>query len=292
MNKSKFQIFIENLVLTALTLLKIVLVSHFFIKRIKPNSNSTSDCVVLGNGPSLKQFLSDKLEFLKDKDLFAVNFFWKSEFYEVVKPKYYMVLSTNYWTQGKIDFNDSGRKETFSNIASKTSWEMTLFVPSIARKKKDWRKELDLNNNIRIEYLNITPVEGFEWFSFFCFRRNLGMPRPHNVLIPCIKTSVELKYKNIFIAGADHSWLKELYVADNNEVFLTQKHFYDELKAKPEVMYQGTTNKKRNLAQVLTKFVHSFNSYYILNKYAKRSNIKVLNITKESFIDAFERKSI
>ena len=292
MNKSNIQIFIENFVLTCLTLLKIVLMSNIFIKRIWPTINNSDECVILGNGPSLKVFLSKKSDFLKNKDLFVVNFFWKSEFFEILKPKYYMILSTNYWAQGKIDYNDKERKQTFRNIAEKTNWDMTLFVPNIAKKNENWRSEIDLNKNIKVVYLNITPVEGFQNFSFFCFKRNLGMPRPHNVLIPCIKISIELKYKKVYLLGADHSWLKELFVAENNEVYLTQKHFYDALNAKPELMYQGTTNKKRNLAQVLMKFVHSFNSYYILNNYATKNKVKVLNATKGSFLDAFERVDI
>jgi len=292
MNKSKFQIFVENFILTGLTILKILLFSKFFNNKYKAIRNKGKECIILGNGPSLSSFLTKKINFLKDKDSFAVNFFWKSEYFEVVKPKYYVILSTNYWTNGKIDLNDEGRKETFNNIARKTYWNMILFVPIIARKDKAWRKELDLNKNISIEYLNITPVEGFEEFSFFCFKKNLGMPRPHNVLVACVKASIDLKYENVFVAGADHSWLQDIYVADNNEVYLTQKHFYDELNAKAEVMYQGITNKKRNLAQVLTKFVHSFNSYYILNSYAKKNNVKIINVTEGSFIDAFERKQI
>jgi hypothetical protein len=292
MNKSRIQVFIENLVLSSLTILKILLLSNFFIKRIRPIKNKTKECVILGNGPSLKNFIKNGKEFLANKDLFVVNFFWKSEYYEVLKPKYYMIISTNYWSNGKVDYNEQGRKETFKNIAEKTTWDMTLFVPSIAKKTKDWRKELDLNRKIRVVYLNITPVEGFQNLSFLWFKRNMGMPRPHNVLIPCIKTSIELNYSKIFLLGADHSWLKELFVAENNEVYLTQKHFYDELSAKPEVMYQGVTNKKRNLAQVLMKFVYSFNSYYILNEYAKKTNVEVLNATKGSYIDAFKRVNL
>ena len=115
------------------------------------------------------------------------------------------------------------------------------------------------------------------------------MPRPHNVLIANIKVAIELKYKQVFLFGADHSWMKEIFVTEDNQVYLTQKHFYDEKTAKADVMYYGTKNERRNIAQVLEKFVHSFNSYYLLNDYAKKSGVEVYNATRGSFIDAFPR---
>lgn len=289
MNKSKFQIFVEHLTLTCLSILKIILLSKIFIKRVKPSPDQTKDCVILGNGPSLNLSLKQSNSFFKGKDLFAVNFFWKTQHFEILKPRYYLILSTSYWAEGLIDQNDEGRKETFRQIAAITTWEMTLFVPAIAIKKTAWRKELDQNKNIKIAYLNITPIEGFQNFCFYTFKKNWGMPRPHNVLIANIKVAIELKYENVYLLGADHSWMKEIFVTDDNRVYLTQKHFYDEQTAKADVMYYGTQNESRNIAQVLEKFVHSFNSYYLLHDYANKSGVKIFNATKGSFIDAFQR---
>ena len=89
MLKSKFQIFVENVVLSFLTLIKVVLLSKFFIPKIKFRKNS-EDCIILGNGPSLIETIEKNKTFLIDKDLFAVNFFARTNFYSVLKPKHYI----------------------------------------------------------------------------------------------------------------------------------------------------------------------------------------------------------
>lgn len=290
MGKSKFQKFIENLTLSFLSVIKVLALSKLNSKKL--NSQENNHCIILGNGPSLKGSIEENINKLVDSDLFVVNFFWKSEYFEKLKPNHYMIISTNYWTEGKIDFNDEGRKKTFHEIVKRTQWKMELYVPYVAKKDKNWKKLIDSNKNIHVNYLNITPVEGFKGLMFWFFKKNLGMPRPHNVLIPSIKAAIEKGYKEIELLGADHSWLKELYVADDNTVYLSQKHFYDQQKVKEEVMYKGTTNEVRNLSEVLMKIVHSLNGYYILDTYAKKNKSMVINRTPNSYIDAFERKKV
>ncbi len=290
MEKSSVQTFIEDLVKTILSMLKIALMSNMGIKKFKKKPN-INDCIILGNGPSLKAEFESDLDLFVKKDCFAVNFFWKSEYYVKVKPKYYIIASTNYWSNDKIDSNNEGRQQTFNQIATLTTWDMILIVPAIAKRHKKWQEIILGNKGIKIEYINIAPIEGFSWFVNFCFGMNLGLPRPHNVLIPAIKVATDYEYKNIFIIGADHSWLKEIYVGNDNKVYLTQKHFYDN-KSVPEVMYYGTSNRERTLADMLMKFVHTFDSYFVLGEYAKTKDVNIFNATKNSYIDAFVRRDI
>ena len=289
--KSKLQYFIEDLIATTLSWVKVVLLSKWFVPRIKSKKNN-STCVVLGNGPSLNSSLKEHPDFFKDKDLMAVNFFWMSEYFQVLKPRYYVIVSMNYWTSTKTDINDTGRKQTFGALAEMVDWKMDLIIPAQAKNKKGWDKEIRKNPNITVKHLNITPIEGFGWFRNLMFSKNMGLPRPHNVLIPSIKLAIDLEYEKTYILGAEHSWLKELYVDDNNNVWLTQKHFYESQNKKPEVMYRGTSNEVRTMAEVLMKFVHSFESYWILKDYAQKQKVQVVNATKGSFIDAFDREYI
>lgn len=288
MGKYKIQIFIENLVLSFLTMIKILLTSHFFLKKPK-DVVKNEDCLILGNSPSLEETIKNNPNFLKNKDLFAVNFFWKSKHFTQIKPRNYIIVSTNYWAKHQIAPNREGRLATFKEIAKMVDWEMFLFVPALAKSHKEWKIELEQNKNITIVYFNVTPVEGFTSLNHFFFKTGLGMPRPHNVLIPSLKFAIDLGYKNAYLIGAEHSWLKELFVGEDNKVYLSQKHFYDAQTAKAEVMYKGSSDDERNLSEVLMKFVHSFNSYYVLDKYAKSNNVLIYNATKDSYIDAFER---
>lgn len=96
-------------------------------------------------------------------------------------------------------------------------------------------------------------------------------------------------YEKIHLIGADHSWLKDLWVDENNLVMLRQKHFYDETTAKANPMYKKGQDT-RKLHEVLQKFVISFEAYFTLEKFATKKGQKIINLTPGSFIDAFERK--
>ena len=191
--------------------------------------------------------------------------------------------------------------KTFKIMSERTTWKMILFVPKLARKSREWKKHLQKNHNIEIVYFNNTPIEGFMTFKHLCFSKNWGMPRPHNVLIPSLMLAINLGFKCIYVTGADHSWTREIFVTDSNEVLLSQKHFYDKEtstentnknKPIPQPMYHGATGKTRKLHEVLIKFYYSFRSYWDIRIYAEKRNTSVFNITPGSFIDAFDRKKL
>ena len=252
----------------------------------------------MGNGPSLNDTLTSSSIELDSYDILSVNYFCRTEKFEQVKPNYYVITSPEYFIgEEKKDWKKD-RDQTFHELVNKTKWDMDLFVPVIASKSKDWVSIISENPKIKIVYFNTTPIEGFKWFSFFCFKRKLGMPRPHNVLIPSIFIGLYCGYKNIYLAGADHNWTRDVFVTDDNRVLLSQKHFYDQKvkeeknknSASPKPMYKGGSQEERKLHEVLNKFVYAFQAYWEIEEYAtKVSGSKIYNITPGSYIDAFEK---
>ncbi len=280
--------FLENIGNTLLSLLRIALLSKPF-KQIKDIKKSSS-IVILTNGPSLNQSITSHWSFLDGKELLCVNFFPNTMYYEQLKPSYYVVSAPELWIDHAKPPYPQLSQELFENIAQKTSWSLYLFIPYAAKKYKTWQKKVALNSNIRIRYFNPTPVDGFKWFCQWAYSCQLGMPRPHNVLIPSLLLSIKLGFKQIFILGADHSWLKEITVDDNNQVLVNQKHFYDEDVSKPQPMnkLKGT----RKLHEVLIKFVYAFKGYHDIEYFARKKGVIIYNATPVSFIDAFERISL
>jgi hypothetical protein len=91
--------------------------------------------------------------------------------------------------------------------------------------------------------------------------------------------------------GADHSWLAEISVTENNEALVNQKHFYDGDTSKPQKM-QDYIVRPRRLHEVIHKFYLSFKGYWDIKAYAEAKQIKIYNASEVSMIDAFERKKL
>ena len=97
-------------------------------------------------------------------------------------------------------------------------------------------------------------------------------------------------YNKIYVAGADHSWTKTLSVDDNNNVVSIQPHFYRE--DEKEVKRVNTEYMHYPLHQILYSFYVAFRSYHTIERFARHINRQIINITPESFIDAFTRKKL
>lgn len=268
---------------TLLSLVKIPLMS----RRSSPLpviTKNPDELVILANGPSLNKTVEEKKAFLADKTLMAVNLCATSPLFNELKPELYIIADPLFWIV------DEKREALFGSLAEKTTWPLSFFVPARALADKKWRPIIEKNHNITVHIYNTTPVEGFPSFERLAYRKGWGMPRPHNVLIPAIATALRLSFKKIYLAGADHSWLPEISVTDENEVLMHQKHFYDRDSSKAD------TVKKENLdsAHLHTILYHmhvAFKAYFILRDYAAKLGKEIVNITPGSFIDAFKREN-
>ncbi len=287
--KSKIQLFLEDTAQSALSVAKVLIASKF---RSPLPSKTNKNCIILANGPSLRGSLQAHHSVLDKRkyDFFCVNFFANSDFYEQTQPNYYMMIAPEYWVSEFADIEDVIRKreELFEHIKAKTTWDLTIFIPWEAKKTDVWKGLFQDKPNIKVCYFNRTPVEGMTGINHFLFRNHLGMPRPHNVLLPSIWTGINMGYENIYIFGADHSWLPEISVTENNEVLLHNKHFYDRNSSTAKKVLKASGYRK--LYELLEKFVLTFKGYFILKDYAATKEIKIWNSTPKSFIDAFDRK--
>lgn len=287
----------EGLFLSITTILRMLFLSRFNTRFERSTAHDA--CVILGNGPSLNTFLKDHEDFLADKSIACVNYFVRSkEDFVRLKPEHYIIVSPEYWRGEEKEGWHEDRLKTFALIAELTTWKLTLFVPMLARKYEEWKSIIHQNKNITINYFNNTPLEGFRPLRHFGYKTRLGMPRPHNVLVGALFVGISLNYEKLFIAGAEHSWLKELHVTQDNRVMLSQKHFYEDKSnhvksvfsdGTSRPMYKGGSKKERRLHEVLEKFYFTFRSYWELNDYAEEKGIKIYNLTQDSYIDAFDR---
>lgn len=251
-----------------------------------------AECVIMGNGPSLDEVLSTHLDFFTGKTIICVNEFAFSEYFEKVRPEYYVFLDPAYWARTVAqNFKEDFRKLTDQLI--KVTWPMKIFIPTLAR---DWNMFIDLskvNENIEIFYFNRTAISPIDPCIYVLYKKNLAMPPAQNVLVGCIFLALNMRFKKIYLLGADHSWHENLFVDDNNNLFLKNNHFYDKTVMQLVPIYKTPDGSERfKVHELFAALSLKFKGYIILEDYSKYLGAKVYNATNKSYIDAFERFTI
>ncbi|MCM1520029.1 MAG: DUF115 domain-containing protein [Lachnoclostridium sp.] len=234
--------------------------------------------IIMGNGPSLAETIESHHELMKTVPLMAVNFAANTSEFFALKPRYYILADPHFFKS-----EDKNVKLLLQNLAN-VDWKMTLIIPSRARIAPD------LGANVEIRRFNMVSAEGFDWFEDKVYSSGLAMPRPRNVLIPAIMTSISMGYKKIYIVGADHSWTRTLSVNERNEVVSIQPHFYAESKEESERVTAVYRDVK--LHEIINSFYVAFKAYHRIERFARRKGVTIYNSTPGSFIDAFERRPL
>lgn len=250
--------------------------------KINPANSATNQLIILGNGPSLRTNLDNDLDLLRSADTLAVNFAANTPEFSEIQPTYYLLADPHFFDKAGEDPNVGRLIENLNSI----TFQMTLFVPAGARKADSYFH----NHNLTVKHFSFTAVEGYTWFENAMMNSHRGMPRPRNVLIPSIMVGIWLGYKEIYLLGADHSWLKTLSVNDRNEVVSIQPHFYKEDSREQQRVNEVYVN--RQLHEVLESMMIAFKSYHRIREYADRCGTQIFNSTPSSMIDAFERASL
>ena len=279
----------ESTLLLGLSLGKILLQSP--LSHALPMDKRKKDaCVILANGPSLKSGMAAFGDRLSAYDVFGVNLYPSTDFFEQLPPHFLVVAAPEFFIPNVLESYKAMAEAFFNDLLHRTTQPIHLFFPKLAAAYPAWQQKLDGNPLLSWSFYNSTPVEGFSALVEWAIASRRGMPRPHNVLIPTLVLALQMGYKQIYLMGADHSWLKDLWVNEDNRVMLKQKHFYDEDTAKAAPMYKlGRT--ERNLHEVLEKFQLSFKAYHLLQAYAEKRGVSIINLSPNSYIDAFERKA-
>jgi len=286
------QSFIVGLIQTKLSAIRILLQSNFI--GIVPHKTQTKPLLILGNGPSLNDTLKNNpAATLQGFDLMAVNAAACSEEYSMLQPQLYILNAVTYFQNDSelSPFYIQAKSDLFESLKEKTTWDMTLLVPFRAKKSIDFQKLILSNSNLNVCYFNQTPAEGLTYWSHLWYNLGWGMPRPHNVLIPGIMVGIRLGYKTIGLVGADHSWLAELSVNENNEALLRHVHYYATDGTQP-MKVEDRIDRPRKLHEIIHKFYLSFKGYWQIKAYAKVKCVSIINASGVSMIDAFERKTL
>lgn len=276
------------------TIIGLYRIARYSKKMIFPNIKF-NEIFILGNGPSLEKQLEDHLEFFLKKDLLCVNAMVNTKWYLLLKPHYYMLMDPIYYkSPAELStypkhFQDEVRT-IVENIVRNTSWNMTVFL-SMQAKSKIIVKRLSENKKIKIVYINTIDFKGFNFIKEKLLHTGRISPVIQNVLVGAIFVSILMKYKKIYILGAEHNWIKYINVEADNLLYDTSKHFYL-MKKNTAVFYNPDNGEPIKMHELLFAFYHVFKGYTEIRELAEANSVTVLNLTPESFIDAFNRRNL
>lgn len=280
-----------KLSLEFLKFIPIFIYSLFFILRKRSYNFRLVDlgvgdkkAIILGNGPSLKDDI-DCIS-IDNCDVFCVNHFADSDYFEKLKPKMYFFLDPYFWEKGvSSEYNDK-RLRTFNFINEKVDWSMRIYIPSYA--------SFYVDNSFYNPNVKIIRYSGFGFKNYPRFLENLLLdtsvyaPYAINVVIHSIFIAIHSGYKFIDLYGVDTSVFLSLRVDPDNNVYAEFEHFYGKSK-----VLQNEAGLRRNpltLAECLEKEYYNFLTYELVARYAKHRNVVLKNCSAFSLIDSIERK--
>ena len=77
-----------------------------------------------------------------------------------------------------------------------------------------------------------------------------------------------MKFSKVFILGADHSWLENIRISDDNSLMSLEKHFYDkDTKGKLTKKEHPDTLQTTKLHDYLFDLAKTFYSYQMIHEF-------------------------
>lgn len=258
-----------------------------FKSRIQaPNYHQSKSAIVLGTGPSLATFLENSNKLSNTEfDYFVCNGFVNSQYFTILKPKYYF-LKDHLFFEAEGEFSNFHRK-VWIDLFNKTNWDMTLYISVISLNSVN-KILAECNINHKIKVVNIFPVNFHGKFSDLFY--NLGVGHYGGMTVIHFATHIAIfnKYPKIFLCGVDHDWFENFnYDYSTNQVYLNYKDLWGENK----IYYGEGSYKYIDLESEFFSLYTSFHSFKQLLNYAKANNCELYRSTK-SYVHFLEFKDI
>ncbi|MGI9946637.1 hypothetical protein [Vibrio hyugaensis] len=244
-------------------------------------------CVVLGNGPSLKV---DIKYVDRESDIIAVNHFSESEYFSDLKPSKYILIDSYFWDNNTHDSLVKKRDKLFDDLNSLVTWDMQVILPSFA--DTQFIESKITNSKISVKTLkaissNVTNIK----YGPIALSTGMVAPPAVNVLIFAIYIAILCEYSHIEIVGADMSFHNDVQVDQStNQLYMEYKHFYGENERLP-LMENPEKVKPFNMTDLMRLTHLTFYSHQLLNRWAELKGISIVNYSNFSMIDAYPRKA-
>lgn len=282
--------FLRNLYETAFYFSVMAVKENFrnYIGRAGTVGTPAPTMAILGNGPALADELPELLGKMRegDRDFMAVNFFAQDERFTQLRPAYYVLSDPMF-------FRDTAQRERvaelYRTMNERVAWPMNLYVQYYNPERFDYRAALP-NPNIRIVPFHTQMYRGFRRLEFRLYRHGLGSANFGTVVQVGEYVALLLGYKRIELYGVDHTLLEGLCVDDANRLCRADRHYYDGAEpAEPRPMFQKVPHRPYTMAVYLAEAAELFRGHEVLRDYARSLGARIVNRTRGSMIDAYEK---
>lgn len=286
----RFQRFLESLYQALISLARVLLRFRFQsdLNKIKPGSD---ELFILANGPSLRKDLDEQADLLAGHNLMCVNQFVLTDDYQSIRPQHYILLDIGFFVEKTIPRVSEVRERLISAFIEKTTWPVTVYVPAEGKNSRFCRELKSSGIPVTFRFFNRTVVDGWKPVRHWLYRRQCGMPPPQNVLIGALMTAIGIGYERIIILGADHSWHLGLEVGMDGILNSAEHHFYDKQPWKVAIHHPETL-QRATISDYFHNLYRTFRSYQLIREFADSKEITVINASRVTFIDAFERRRL
>lgn len=286
----KITAFIRNGFDTALYFAVVAWKENFrdYIRRAGAAGDPARTMAILGNGPSLAEELPLLLEQTGQRDFMAVNFFAMDDRFEQLRPAYYVLSDPMF-------FRDSARREQvaelYRTLDRKVAWPMNLYVQFYNPERFDYRAVLP-NPHIRIVPFHSHVFRGFRSVEFWLFRHGLGSANFGTVVQVGVYVALLLGYRRVELYGVDHTLLEGLCVDGDNRLCRLDRHYYDTAEPQARPLLRNVPPTPYTMAAYLAEVAELFRGHEVLRDYAASLGARIVNRTRGSMIDAYEREAL
>ncbi len=251
-------------------------------------TRENDSCVVIGNGPSLKNDIEKILQ-MKNVDFFCVNHMAESEYFQELKPNNYALLDPYFWAKDAHEKLKGKREILFDMLNDKVFWEMCIYIPRTA--DLEYIQQKIKNTNIKIiqtQAISIFTMKHKEMANILL--QGKYSPPECNVVIYAMYLSIMAGYNYIELYGADLSFTEDVIVDQTtNQLLIEYKHFYGESSFEPLLQNPQKITPFTMESLYQTTYL-TFYAHNLLNKMALNKGIKIKNKSSYSLIDAYSRE--
>lgn len=237
-------------------------------------------CFILGNGPSLNDFEFSKL---KDEYTFTVNQLSKRSDFNELKTNFHFWADPNFFELDERKPEDRDIIDVMRNVDSSDNHPICFYPIN----QYNFVKKHELDKNMETHYF----LSKYVFYEDYSKKIDYSSITPYfgTVVQWCITMAIYMGFKEIYLLGCDTTQLINNINAVASEV---DNSSYGYEVTENEKKRYSSFMKKYSLINSVEAYLATLKTYDRLEKYCKRNDIQLVNLSSKTAIDCIPRDSL